>query len=178
MLKLIPVILTLIFISFNSSASDNLESFNFGIGIGIEYYDDQYIDRASINGTNKVVIVEKEFRSRPSLWLATNWTNDTPLFSGGRWGFFLGAKVLDEKSDSLSAFAIGPQLVFSRPGKKDKNGSKQSLNIGIGWVVSHNVKTLSDGIERNKPLPAEFDEIKYTEKQRASVMLMVSTNFN
>ncbi|ENX41525.1 hypothetical protein [Acinetobacter sp. NIPH 2100] len=168
--------------------SDGKSSFmGLGLGIGVEQYrQGNYIDTATTNGTDRIVSIDKEYRTVPSLWFTANWSmawrnfvnkeKDTicgqPVNDGNVkvcYGGFVGAKLFDANATSslLRGFAIGPQVTF-----KTKN---RSYSLGVGWV-NHQTKKLASGIEDGKPLPSQFSDIKYREQSENSYMLMFSTN--
>lgn len=153
--------------------TDPLDNFNFAIGIGLEKYSDPYIVEASINGSHRIVTIDKETKHSPSLWLVTNWTADK---YGSTWikpGIYLGVKVLGNESTALDGLSLGVNAAFLRKGI-DGN-KRKSFNIGLGYVT-HRTRQLADGITEGQALPADFDDIKYKEKTEGSWMIMFSTD--
>ena len=45
----------------------------FGLGIGIKQYRNTYIDQAGTYETNRLVLIEKDYKTLPSAWLTLNW---------------------------------------------------------------------------------------------------------
>lgn len=129
---------------------------------------------------NKIVIVEKEYQTRPSAWLTISWnfwgldeSRGTQKNAAGKaidihnlkFGLFAGAKILGQDSSALDAFALGPQITFQ--------AQDRDISIGLGWVT-HQTKELSPGIAEGEPLPPQFDDIAYKEGTENSYMLMFS----
>ena len=166
-------------------AQDNektISEWGWGLGIGIEQYRQQaYIDQASTYGTDRIVVVEKDYRTNPSAWMTLNWNvwprpkSAAELKAAGltadvekvKWGFFAGVKLLDANSQALSAFALGPQVSFFT--------AERQVSVGFGWV-NHRTKRFAAGIEEGKPLPAQYTDIKYREGSENSYMVMFSVS--
>ena len=145
-----------------------------GFGLGIEQYRETFIEEASINGEERIVVTEDTFDTRPSAWLTLNWNvgsvKQKVLFLGDtksvKWGFFAGVKLVGESSNSFSSFALGPQLTF----ETNKN---RAISIGAGWVT-HGTKEYARGIVEGESLPAQFDDIVFEEGTENSYMVMMS----
>ncbi len=144
------------------NVSNELEKWNLGFGIGVEQYRNPYIESASLNGTEHIVTLEEQYRTRPSAWLTTNWPFKWQNHKN--WGFFVGVKVIDPTGEAFSAFSLGPQYTFLTEDLK-------KISVGLGWVT-HVTKQLADGIKIGEPLPSQYDEIKYVKSTENSVMLM------
>jgi hypothetical protein len=86
-----------------------ISEWGWGLGIGIEQYRQQaYLDQASTYGTDRAVVVEKDYRTNPSAWMTLNWNvwprpklaaelkalGKTTDVEKVKWGFFAGVKLL------------------------------------------------------------------------------------
>lgn len=173
------------------STNNGISSWNLGFGLGVEQYRTPYIDMVSLQGPNRVVLVDQEYRTRPSAWLTMNWNIrgikeknkakinqliekkgvnlDPSDVYEMKWGLFAGVKIIDGNSNSFSSFAIGPQISFETMGG-------QSVSVGVGWVT-HGTKRLPDDIEIGKPLPAHYTSIVYKKSTENSIMMMMSVSF-
>ena len=169
----------LIIFSMNSHA-DGVEDWNFNLGIGVEQYRSDYIDQARIAGDEKIVVIEKEYQTRPSAWLTLSWNiwglgdpagaeknaagNSVDIYNV-KFGLFAGTKILGEDSSAFESFALGPQITFQ--------AQDRDISIGFGWVT-HPTRELAHGIKENAPLPSQFDDVAYKEGTENSYMLMFS----
>lgn len=162
------------------SKADGVDNWNFNLGIGVEQYRSDYIDRAKIVGDERFVVVEKEYQTRPSAWLTLSWNfwglgdpvGSTEDASGKsidihnvKFGLFAGTKVIGEDSSAFESFALGPQITFQ--------AEDRDISIGLGWV-SHPTRELASGINEGGSLPSQFDDIAYKESTENSYMLMFS----
>lgn len=168
-----------LFFSTGTWGADGVDAWNFNFGIGVEQYRSDYIDKARITGDNKIVVVEKEYQTRPSAWLTLSWNflgldepDETQTLSGKtieinnvKFGLFAGTKIIGEDSSVFESFALGPQITFQA---KDRD-----ISVGIGWVT-HPTRKLASGITEGNPLPDQFDDISYKEGTENSYMLMFS----
>lgn len=172
-------IAALAFLSINALAADGVDSWNFNLGIGVEQYRSDYIDQAKITGDEKIVVIEKEYQTRPSAWLTLSWNFwglgdpvETKQVAGNsvdihnvKFGLFAGTKILGEDTSAFESFALGPQITFQAQGR--------DISIGLGWVT-HPTRELASGITEGDPLPDQFDDISYKESTENSYMLMFS----
>jgi hypothetical protein len=157
-----------------------IDDWGFGLGIGIEQYRTMpYIEQASTYGTNRIVVIEKDYRTLPSAWLTLNWNifplpqNEENLKAAGtsnevqkvKWGLFSGVKILDSNSQTFSAFALGPQVSFIT--------AQKQYSVGFGWVT-HRTRSLATGIQEGQPLPTQFTDIKYKDSTENSYIVMFS----
>lgn len=168
--------------------SKGIDDWGFGLGIGIEQYRTMpYIEQASTYGTNRIVVIEKDYRTLPSAWLTLNWNicpipkkwnicpPDAENMPSGKssdvqkvkWGFFTGVKILDSNSQTFSAFALGPQVSFIT--------AQKQYSVGLGWVT-HRTRNFANGIKEGQPLPTEFTDIKYKDSTENSYIVMFSVN--
>lgn len=164
-----------------------LGKFKFGIAIGFENYKSEYVNEAETNGTNRVVRINDSQEMKPSLWLETHYIWDGLLkksdgslrFTHSAPGFYLGIRVIGPDSDTFDAFSLGLLWSFKRTaiGTPSPPGQiTESINIGIG-PVWHRTKELARGINEGEPLPSQFSDIKFDERDEVSWMLMVSVGF-
>lgn len=149
----------------SGSTSNTIKDWGFGLGIGIEQYRNKYIDQAGTYGTNRLVLIEKDYKTLPSAWLTLNWNVSGDDTKKMRYGFFTGIKLLDSNSQVFSAFSLGPQITFKT--------QERNVSVGFGWVT-HRTKTLANGISEGSALPAHFTDIKYKEGSENSYMMMFS----
>lgn len=177
------IVLTTMFLvlpTLSFAADPSIADLGMGFGIGVEQYrQGSFIESASTNGNDRIVSIDKEYRTMPSAWLTANWNlwprEAVTLTKSGenyvekiRYGLFAGAKLFDgNNSSAFSGFALGPQVSFLT---KDKQ-----FSIGVGWVT-HQTKELGDGIVKGQPLPAYYNDIKYHERSENSYMLMFTVN--
>lgn len=150
-------------------------AWGFGVGLGVEQFGDEYVKSASLQGSDRIVTLEKTYKTQPSAWLTGTW-NIFPLSpwvdaEGGlirqtSWGLFAGIKLIGSEGDAFSAFALGPQVNFDLP--KDR-----SVSVGVGWVT-HQTRKLARGIAEGQALPSHYDGIVYREGTENSYMLMIS----
>jgi len=147
-----------------------IEPWGMSFGLGVEKFRNNFIERASINGTSKIVVVEKKMDEQTGGWLTMNWRpQEFRLSKEVAFGFYVGVKVTGQGSTGFDGFSLGPQLSFSIPNSKP-------INVGLGWVA-HSTRFFADGIIEGEALPEQFDEIKYRETTENSYMLMVSKSF-
>lgn len=148
-----------------NKVSDDIKDWGFGLGIGIEQYRNKYIDQAGTYGTDRLVLIEKDYKTLPSAWLTLNWNVWGDEKKKMRYGFFTGIKLLDSNSQVFSAFSLGPQITFKT--------QERNVSVGFGWVT-HRTKKLANGISEGSALPAHYTDIKYKEGSENSYMLMFS----
>ncbi|MEA3491692.1 MAG: hypothetical protein U9R27_07300 [Campylobacterota bacterium] len=154
----------------------------FGLGIGVEYFGDTYIDKAQIYGDDKIVIIEEDSNIKQSLWLTMSWNFPEKDFAPRlqrsssnfnvkdiRYGMFTGVKVLDTSGETINAFSLGLQVSFMTDLSK-------TITLGVGGV-SHKIQMLQDGIEVGKELPNHFENIVYKNETSIDPMLMLSVSF-
>lgn len=180
-------------------AADSPEALGFGFGIGLENYKQRYIDSASTNGPDRIVVVEREYRTLPSAWLTLNFQFSAVDFNpdGGEEPneksarrLFLGRcnhqTAKGESDDTVNCVGAGlfVGLKVLDANNKTFGGvalgpqytfytAGRRISIGAGYVW-HQVKTLAPGIEEGKPLPSHYTDIKYSEKSERSSILMIS----
>lgn len=170
-----------------------LKNWGLAAGIGVEFYDDRYIETASLQGQNRLVVVEKDFESKPSFWAVGNWTVDDCGALGfiGRsrvmcadWhkpGFFVGAKLIGDSGEFLQGVTLGIQMAFLQNvavvglDGRARTAPRPSWNVGIGWV-NHSVKSLAKGITEGEALPADFDDVILRESTDNGWIIMISKN--
>jgi hypothetical protein len=159
-----------------------ISEWGWGLGIGIEQYRQQpYIEQAGTYGTDRIVVIEKEYRTNPSAWMTLNWNvwprpkSPDELKAAGlasdvqkvKYGFFAGVKLLDANAQALSAFSLGPQVSFFT--------ADRQVSVGFGWV-NHRTKRFAAGIQEGEPLPAQYTDIKFRESSENSYMVMFSVS--
>ena len=155
-----------------TSSKIGVADWQLNFGLGIEQFRSRYVDNASLQGNEKIVVVDKDYATLPSAWMTLNW-NILTLHSAAsnsqlatsRLGLFVGLKLIDAESQAFSAFSLGPQVSFYV--------GTRVISIGGGWVT-HRTKSLADGILENRPLPTHFSDVTYREGTENSYMMMVS----
>lgn len=166
------------FFSTATWGANGVDAWNFNFGIGVEQYRSDYVDQARITGDQKIVVVEKEYQTRPSAWLTLSWNflgldktdvvevqGESIDINNVKFGLFAGTKIIGEDSSVFESFALGPQITFQA---KDRD-----ISVGIGWVT-HPTRKLASGITEGNALPDQFDDISYKEGTENSYMLMFS----
>lgn len=159
---------------------DLVSEWGLGVGVGVEFYRDSYIKTARLHGSDRIVVVEDEFKSQSSFWAQGHWILDAFPLKWMKPGLFVGAKLLGENGSTLDAVAVGLQLSFlddvnvivkgeGTPTTKKKSG----WNIGFGWV-NHRVQRLAKNIHNGEPLPATYDDVVIRKKSEDFWMIMIS----
>ncbi len=173
-------------VSFTAQATEpdpaTLEAVGFGFALGAEQYRSPYIEEATTNGTNRLVSVDKQYKTLPSLWATINWniftynktskafgllqTNDTSKIG---FGLFAGAKLVGGPGNqAFDGFAVGPQVTFKTTGTTPRD-----ISLGLGWVT-HKTRELATGIVEGKSLPADYTDVKFRQGSENSIALMLS----
>ena len=161
----------------NESSTGGVGDWGLGFGLGVEQYRKGFIENASINGEERIVVTEQTYNTRPSAWLTINWNIGSfgsdkikGITAGNtksmKWGAFAGVKLVGNSTDTFSSFALGPQVTF----ETDKG---RAISVGFGWVT-HGTKTYANGITPGESLPVQFDDIVYEEGTENSYMIMMS----
>ncbi|MGN6113446.1 MAG: hypothetical protein ACTHOC_10705 [Luteimonas sp.] len=151
------------------------KKWGLGLGLGVEQFQQEYVESASLQGADRIVTLERSYKTKPSAWLTGAWNiwslspwveADGSLVRQTSVGIFAGVKLLGSGGDTFSAFSIGPQVHFELP-------NNRSVSVGVGWVT-HGTRTFANGIADGSPLPLQYDNIVYRESTESSYMLMVS----
>lgn len=87
------------------------------------------------------------------------------------WGVGPFVAIQPGEKDLVDAIALGVMVGFRRP------NTSNSWNIGLGYVVDPNTKTLGDGLAANKPLPPGETQIRYKEQDQGGVVILTSFSF-
>lgn len=146
--------------------AQGVDDWNLNVGIGVEQYRSDYVDQARIVGADRIVVIEKKYRTRPSAWLTLSWNfwgvgdpSDTREVAGKsvdvhnvKFGLFAGTKIIGEDTTAFESFALGPQITFQ--------AQDRDISIGLGWV-SHPTRQLANGISEDNALPSNFDDVAY-----------------
>lgn len=64
----------------SDKTGDTFESWGLGVAAAVEFFDEEYIETANIQGDNRLVVVEKATKSQPAVWAVGNWTLDQCLW--------------------------------------------------------------------------------------------------
>lgn len=141
---------------------------------------DRVNDAELVNG---IVRVKDEDNARARIMLEShyffamdNCPTPAKLMAGARCGMGPFVAIQPGDKEIVQAAALGWMFGFERLGPKGENTGK-SWNIGIGAVFDPNTKTLGDGLEPNKPLPAGETTIRYKERAQKGVVILTSFTF-
>jgi len=157
-----------------------LKTLGFGFALGVEQYRAPYIEEATTNGPNRIVTVDKEYKTLPSFWATINWNIVT--FGDGEVGFlsvnktakvgvglFAGVKLIGGPGNqAFDGFALGPQITFKTTGTTPRD-----ISLGAGWVT-HKTRGLAAGIVEGQSLPAAYTDVKFRQSSENSVAVMLS----
>jgi len=164
--------------STGSGTNDELKRLGFGFALGVEQYRTPYIEEATTNGTNRIVSIDKEYKTLPSVWATLNWNikvfGKTPDKGVNKTqqiglGLFAGVKLVGGPGNqAFDGFAIGPQVTFKTVG-----ATARDISLGLGWVT-HKTRSLATGIIEGKRLPEDYNDVKYRQNSENSVALMLS----
>jgi hypothetical protein len=154
----------------------SVENFNanFGIGASVFLFDRPHVDTAEIVGADRKVIVTRQRKHQVSPWLQANYVWDAMGSETISPGIFVGLGMGADNS-FLDTFGGGFQLSFKRR-QKSNSAKRESINVGIGYYVS-TIQELANGIEDGKPLPADYDQIKFQNRSINGFMLSLSFGF-
>lgn len=149
---------------------DSYAGFNWGAGLMFANYSERVVQEATIN--NGVVSVDHEVRTKAVAMLESHYffvPGDKKVFG---FGPFVGIGLVgDDGVDPLSMFGGGVMVGFR------KDNSAASWNVGLGYFVDTNAKTLRKGLEDGSAT-TETDSAKLFKKQDiGGVMLMFSSSF-
>jgi hypothetical protein len=100
---------------------------------------------------------------------------DKAVFKGksetlARWGHGPFAAIQSTPDNALAAFGVGWMIGWRKEGDN-------SFNIGAGFLVDRDVKTLGEGMVENRPLPAGETMIRIKEESRTGFMVLTSFSF-
>ena len=140
----------------------------FGIGISLTVNGGEpSVESASV--VNGIVRVDKERTSKARILLESHYFFRKEAKSWG-YGPFIG--VLPGSSQTIDALGGGLMVGFRR-----NENTSDSFNLGVGYMWDSSVRSLGDGIERNKPLPAGETAIRYRDTDGNGVVLIFSYSF-
>ena len=88
------------------------------------------------------------------------------------WGIGPFVDIQNGSNEIIEAIGGGVMLGFRR-----SEMTKDSFNIGVGFVVDPSAKVLGDGIEENKPLPAGETQVRYKKTSQGGILLITSYAF-
>lgn len=191
-MRRVRLMLSLIFAlaGTNVSMAEDLTKWGFGVGLAMEFYGDAYVERASINGEERIVGIDEEFKESPAIWSALNWTATAPCeqmiaivqYVCTPWvkpGWFVGAKLAGKDGVRLDGAAIGIQFAWLRTYTVRKTDGSEvrerraSLNLGVGYMI-HSTQRLAPDIQEGQPLPAHYDDIRYRRSTDEGWMILIS----
>ena len=145
--------------------------FNVGAGVmvGFDLGNKQRVQKASV--VNGVVRIDQASSSNIGVIAEVHklYQYDS---KGGQWGYgpYVGL-VLSGENNIINAASAGVMFGFL------PKGDKQSLNIGVGAMVTPNAQVLGDGIEANQPLPAGETGVRYKNTTIYGVAVAISFGF-
>lgn len=186
-MKRVFIVLSCLLAPLPALSQGGVEDWNLNFGLGVEQYRDAFVEQASIKGEDRIVVVEKTYKTRPSGWLTVNWNilgagssvvktdekgnvvkddkGNTVVLRNTMFGLFAGTKIIGSDSSAFDAFSFGPQVTFALQDRE--------ISIGAGWVT-HKTKRLGRDIVEGSPLPAQYDDVSYKEGTENSYMMMLS----
>jgi len=160
---------------------------DFGVGVSFSYDLGGELRVREAELVNGIVRVTEADNARARLILESHYFF-TPA---GRSIFGLQNTAASEGSSAANNWGIGPFIAlqpgsdaiidaiggglmmgFRRPGEGD-----DSFNFGIGVLYDVDVRTLGPGIEANQPLPDGETEIRYQQREQASILFISSYSF-
>jgi hypothetical protein len=171
-----------VFADASKAGEGEIKTLGFGLAIGEEQFRARYIEEASTNGANRIVTVDKEYKTLPSAWLTLNWNffdvkqavrtppAGVPSTTAIKGGMFAGVKFIGgQNNQAFDGFAIGPQITF----KTADGVTNRDISVGLGFVT-HKTRALASGIVEGQPLPADYTDVKYHQRSENSWILMLS----
>lgn len=157
--------------------NDNKEFSGLGFGVGVSLgFTKSVITEAELDG-NSIVRATKESKRSPRVILESHYffrSADNSWFcpKGNICGHgpFVAIEPGGNNSNAISAYGLGWMVSY----KFEKSSTdNSSWNIGLGYVARTGVRVLGDGLEVNKPLPAN-DKLRYKEVSQPGWMLLSS----
>jgi hypothetical protein len=165
--------------NFALAADKEFAGINFGVGISItkDIGDRNRIESASLD-ENGIVRVDKETNDISRVMLESHYffVPEKKKFLGftpaGQWGHGPFIALQPGTDEIIEAIGFGWMVGFRR-----SQDNTDSWNIGFGYIVDPSVKSLGDGVEENRPLPAGETQIRVKEKSQSGLFLLFSFGF-
>jgi hypothetical protein len=146
----------------------------FGVGVGVSYSQDDVVPEAELGAGNVIVATKTEtqlprviFESHYYGWCKSANCHNGVFGVGPYFG------IVAKTDKLISAFSTGAMFGW----KDKKDGDPQGFSVGIGALLDGGVKSLADGFEAGKPLPAGETKIRFEEKARWSAILFFTRTF-
>jgi hypothetical protein len=158
----------------DDAAQQKFAGLSFGAGLSMTFDNVNRIESATV--VNGIVRVDNEKNAVARVLLESHYffLPDCKFLgveiTKWGWGPFVG--VQPGSGEIVEAAGLGVLLGFRRP-----NGSGDSFNIGVGYMVDPSVRVLGDGIVANQPLPQGETAVRYKEKSRGGLLVVVSFAF-
>lgn len=160
-------------------ATRNFAGINFGVGLTLTLDTGSHDRVENAELVNGVVRITEERNDIPRIMLETHYFFlPQHNFLGMRsvkpneWGIGPFVGIQNGSNEIIEAIGAGVMLGFRR-----NENTKDSFNIGVGFVVDPSVKILGDGITENQTLPAGETQIRYKETSQWGVLLVISYAF-
>lgn len=145
-----------------------------GIGLAMTYkHGRDRVQEASIQ--DGLVRIDKEENRLPKVMLETHYFFTPEKNPNFGWGPFVAIEPNGSGGTAIGSYAIGGMIGFRR--KDQPSMEKGSWNLGVGYIVNTNVKTLGDGINENEPLPGSEKTIRYKYTNQPGWCFIVSFSF-
>jgi hypothetical protein len=160
-------------------ATREFAGINFGVGLTltIDVGVHDRVENAEV--VNGVVRVTEEYNDIPRIMLETHYFFLPKHYFLGmdsvkpnEWGIGPFVGIQNGSNEIIEAIGGGVMLGFRR-----SEMTKDSFNIGVGFVVDPSAKVLGDGIEENKPLPAGETQVRYKKTSQGGILLITSYAF-
>jgi len=156
----------------------NFTDFDWGIGVGVAFGDDQRVETAVIE--NGVVRVTEDDTDEARILLEIH-KFFTPFENKDIGvGPFAMVTAGGTGGDVLSSFGLGIMIGFRRDSDdsiKSTSTSSASWNLGIGLVLDNDVMVLGDGIRANEALPEGVTDIRFKKESQDALAIIFSTTF-
>jgi hypothetical protein len=146
---------------------------DFGVGIGVSFDlsgRDRVVDASVVNG---VVRVNEENNDQPRALLETHYFFDWKVISDSSLFAYGPFCAIQPGGDDVIQAIGGGLMVGMRPDR----GSVDSFNLAIGALLDTHVKSLGDGVEKNKALPAGETQVRYKDSSQWGLLVMLSYGF-
>jgi len=157
-----------------AAAETAFMGFSFGVGVGISYSEDEIVSEADL-GSGNVIIPTKSSRELPRVILESHYYGwcHRPECNAAKFGVGPYFGIVAKSDKLISAFSMGVMVGWKDATPTDRDG----FSIGFGVLLDDEIKSLADGFEPGKPLPAGETAIRFEEKPRWSAILFFTRTF-
>lgn len=150
---------------------DKFTDLGFGIGLGYSFgTGGQRVESAEV--VNDIVRVTSDNTDEARIVLESHWFFIPSWNEDVGLGPFVSVNS-SASADAISSFALGIMLGL----RDQKDTSKSSWNIGLGYIWDSDVQVLGDGLVANQPLPEGEMEVRYKTESKGGVLVMFSRGF-